>query len=153
MKMNNLEQIKIFIVDDDSFFQNLVMFELQKTGYQNILTFNNGTDFLDNLYQKPDLVILDYNMPDYNGLQILKEVMSIDPDINVILVSAQNQIEVAIDTMRFGAVDYVVKNSAGINLLCDKIQDIISFKKVNTANTSILQKMTNTARVFMSILP
>lgn len=154
MEMNKLEQIKVFIVDDDIFFQNLVMFELQKAGYQNIQTFNNGTNFLDNLYQKPDVVILDYNMPDYNGLQVLKEVMSINPDVNVILVSAQNQIEVAVDTMRFGAIDYIVKNSAGISLLCDKIQDIVSFKKpTNAASPSFLDKVTSSARAFMSFLP
>ena len=81
--------INIFLVDDNLF--SLATYEqgLEKLGYTNVSQFFNGTNYLDNLHQRPNIVFLDYNMDDLSGLQVLQKIRRFDPNIFVVFVSAQ----------------------------------------------------------------
>ena len=111
--MKNLP--KIFIVEDDVFYANLLKKEIIKNRLGNVETYHTGEDFIDNLYKNPDVVLLDHNLGNMNGVDVLKKIKSISPKIQVIFLSAQEKMHVAITSLKFGAFDYVEKNNTALN--------------------------------------
>jgi len=99
---------RILIVDDEPLIAE-VLGENFKAAYD-VETALNGTDALTAvLRHRPDLVLLDINMPRMNGVEVLKDVKKIDESIPVIMVTANEQVSVAADALRSGAFGYVPK--------------------------------------------
>ena len=100
---------RIYIVDDEPSIA--ILLELwvgQRWGYS-VEVFNNGKSFLDRFAEPPDLVLLDIMLPDISGLDLLKEIKQRNPELPVIMLSAQESIEVALTTLKLGAADYFSK--------------------------------------------
>lgn len=121
----------IFIVEDDKIYSELVLNELKSNNYTNVKTFDNGNDCLDNLYQMPEIILLDYNLGDENGLDILRQIKGFSPDIHVIFLSAQENMEVAINTLKYGAFDYITKSNEALKRVT------ITLKKITVMNEKI----------------
>jgi len=100
---------KILIVDDEPFNLDLLEQELTDQGYL-IERAVDGRQALKQVdsYQ-PDLVLLDYLMPDMNGLEVLKEIRKREDDIPVIMLTAHGTIERAVEAMKEGAYDFIPK--------------------------------------------
>ena len=105
-----MEPLKVFIVEDDVITAKVLAESLQKEGNYNVEVFNTGKDFFDNLYKNPDVISLDYLLPDYNGMDIYKKIRKFNPAIPVIIVSGQQDIGTALEILRKGAYDYVMKD-------------------------------------------
>ncbi len=105
-----MEPLKVFIVEDDIITAKVLAESLQKEGNYNVEVFNTGKDFFDNLYKNPDVISLDYLLPDYNGMDIYKKIRKFNPAIPVIIVSGQQDIGTALEILRKGAYDYVMKD-------------------------------------------
>ncbi|MBL4592298.1 MAG: response regulator [Flavobacteriales bacterium] len=126
--MKNLP--KIFIVEDDVFYANLLKKEITKNRLGNVETYHTGEDFIDNLYKNPDVVLLDHNLGNMNGVDVLKKIKSISPKIQVIFLSAQEKMHVAITSLKFGAFDYVEKNNTALNRVKALIRRIGKFNQI-----------------------
>jgi two-component system OmpR family response regulator len=107
----------VFLVDDDVMFLRSLEHHLQHKLKHNIKisTFLTGEECLKNLDQKPDIVVLDYILnSDYpsamNGVSLLLKIKQFNSGIITIMISGQDKLQVAIDTMKYGAYDYVIKN-------------------------------------------
>ena len=72
--------------------------------------FQSGKEFLKHLHQKPDLITLDYSLPDMTGQEILKRIVEFDKDLPVVIVSGQEDIGTVVSLLREGAYDYIVKD-------------------------------------------
>mgnify|MGYP003490442472 FL=1 len=120
--MDNQNQFKFFIVDDDIFCANLYEQYLKNLNYTDITYYSNGHECLSNLHNLPDIIFLDHNMEDMNGFEVLKKIKRINPNIYVVMVSAQENIKTAVDALKFGAFDYIIKD----NNVCGKMNIIIS---------------------------
>lgn len=105
--MNNLS---IFIVEDDAFYGEYLKHNLSLNPDYEISLFLTGKEFIDHLHQKPNVVTLDYNLPDLNGAVVLKKIRQISPETQVIIVSGQKDISTALDLIKDGAYDYIVKD-------------------------------------------
>ncbi|MEP6748212.1 MAG: response regulator [Bacteroidota bacterium] len=102
----------IFLVDDDVLCLNLYQQFLKQLGYTNVRLFDNGNDCLESLsIHQPDIIFLDYNMDDLNGIDVLKQIKKFNPSITVLFISGQEDIEIAVNAMKQGALDYIVKSS------------------------------------------
>jgi nitrogen regulation protein NR(I) len=99
---------KIVIVDDDLSLCHFLKRTLLLKGYE-VFTYHNGREALENLREDCDLVLLDNRMPDLSGLEVLKELKKTLPKIPVIVMTAFGTTETAIEAMRLGAFDYVLK--------------------------------------------
>lgn len=104
------DAFKIFVVEDDEWYNRLLVHNLSLNPDYEIQSFADGKSCLDNLHQQPDVVTLDYRLPDMKGLEVLKRIKEIDEDIQVILISEQEHIEVVVDLLKHGAYDYIVKS-------------------------------------------
>lgn len=99
----------IYIVEDEPSIATILEFTAaRKWGYQARI-FPNGESCLQNLDPPPDLILLDVMMPGIGGVETLKEIRRHHPDLPVIMLSAQGRIEVALETINLGAVDYFTK--------------------------------------------
>ncbi|MBC7849080.1 MAG: sigma-54-dependent Fis family transcriptional regulator [Chitinophagaceae bacterium] len=72
--------------------------------------FDNSKDFFGRLYEQPDVVTLDYSMPDMDGSEVLKRIKEVHPGIQVIIISGQEDVSTAINLLKNGAFDYIVKD-------------------------------------------
>lgn len=113
---------KLFIVDDDIFCANVYKQYLSNLNYSDITYFSNGHDCLNNLHQNPDIIFLNNDMGDLSGFEVLKKIKHQNPNIYVVMVSGQENISVAIDALKHGAFDYVIKD----NYVCEKLKTIIN---------------------------
>ena len=101
---------KIFVVEDDEWYNRLLVHTLSLNPDYEIQSFTTGKDCLDNLHQEPDIITLDYRLPDMKGLEVLKQIKEINEDIQIILISEQIDIEVVVTLLQHGAYDYIVKS-------------------------------------------
>ena len=98
----------ILIVDDDKSIRYSLKRMLE--GNFSILTAQNGEEALNRIKEDPpDLIIMDIKMPGRNGIDVLKEIKSIDPKSLVIMMTAYGTTETAIEAMKYGAFDYILK--------------------------------------------
>ena len=123
--------INLFIVDDNRLLAaDLKIFLENKFGSDLIITvFQDGDSCIKNIDCSIHIVILDYFMDGKNGLEILKAIKSINPKTEVIILSSNDDIAIAIETFRAGARDYVVKGDGAWKKLM-KIVDIIITKPI-----------------------
>ncbi len=99
----------VFIVDDEQAISKLLSFWVKdKWGYD-VEVFSNGEAMLKNLGSKPDLILLDIMLPGLNGIETLKRIRQLEENLPVIMLSAQGSIEVAVESLRYGAYDYFPK--------------------------------------------
>ena len=136
------ENFKIFIVDDDSYYSNLYQQHLFNLEYTDVHLYDNGRDCLKDLNKQPDIIFLDYNMDDLNGFEVLKKIKRFDPNAFVIMISAQEEISIAVDSLKYGAFDYIIKN----NSICDSIETVIEKiilvkDELKKANPTLIQKI------------
>jgi two-component system, OmpR family, response regulator len=133
------KEVTIFLVDDDKFFLDAFKHFLsdEDKTQVNIKTFKTGEACLQALDENPDIIILDYflNSSDpeaMNGITVLKKIRSSHLHIPVIMLSSHDKVEVAIDAIKNGAFDYVIKSESAFI----RIKNII----YNVTNSIILRE-------------
>lgn len=115
---------KIFVVEDDEWYNRLLVHTLGLNPDYEVKTFFNGKDCLENIHELPDVVSLDYRLPDMTGLEILKQIKNEFPDIQVIMISEQGDIDTVVDLLKYGAYDYIVKSKDIKERLLNTVQNI-----------------------------
>ncbi|PKP32817.1 MAG: regulator [Bacteroidetes bacterium HGW-Bacteroidetes-16] len=115
---------KIFVVEDDEWYSKLLVHNLSLNPDYEIESFTNGKDCLANLHKNPDVITLDYRLPDMQGLEILKNIKAENEEIQVILISEQDEIEVVVELLKYGAYDYIVKSKDIRERLLNTVQNI-----------------------------
>ncbi len=120
---------EIVVVDDEENVLRFLTRALEKKGYF-IHPAATGAEALKKLTQiEPALVITDIVLPDIDGIELLKKMKTIDPEINVILITAHASLETAISAVRNGASDYLIKPFR-VDELCSVVQRALSTKRI-----------------------
>lgn len=102
--------LKIAIVEDDDFTAELLKYHLELNPDNEVTIYSCGAELLNRLSDTPDLIFLDYNLKKEKGDLVLQKIQSKTPDTPVVMVSGQEDITTAIDLIKAGAYDYVVKD-------------------------------------------
>ncbi len=155
--MSAKKDMLIFVVDDDAIqLEMLKDYLIKKNSSYTIKPFATGEECLQNLSLNPSIIFLDYNLNSVNkkakdGLTVLKEIKKSNPDIEVVMFSGQEKIEVAVNTMSFGAFDYIVKSESAFVRAENVIKNIVRrhtlevenkhFKKLTMAFGAIIVVM------------
>lgn len=108
--MYEKDPVKIFVVEDDPAYTKFLKYVLGLNPDYEVEYYTTGKDFLANLYKNPAVVTLDYSLPDMPGEKVLQQIKSHDPNIPVIIVSAQEKIHTAVELLKSGAYDYISKD-------------------------------------------
>ncbi len=117
---------KILIADDSGFMRRILKNILAKAGYTNIVEAENGEETVS-VYrdEKPDLVLLDIVMKKKYGTESLKDIIGINPDAKVVMVSAVGQEKVIEEAMALGAKGFIVKPFKEEDVI-KSVKDILS---------------------------
>lgn len=112
----------IFVVDDDVVFHHLVGVTLE-SGQNSVKYFSSGESVIEKIREGevPDLMILDFNLGTMTGLDVLKTIRKAHPELKVVMLSAQEDVEVTVSVIKAGAFDYIVKNSRAMDNLKNTI--------------------------------
>ncbi len=108
MDKTNINKL-IFIVDDEPSIRKLLTHWVKNQWGYEVTTFENGLDMMKELDQNPALILLDIMLPDSNGVELIPKIKSYNPNLPIIMLSAQGSIEVALESLRQGAFDYFPK--------------------------------------------
>ncbi|WP_297099482.1 sigma-54 dependent transcriptional regulator [uncultured Draconibacterium sp.] len=136
-----VKNIKIFVVEDDEWYRRLLVHNLSLNPDYEIQAFGTGKECLSNLHELPDVVTLDYRLPDMKGLEVLKQIKAINEDIQVILISEQDDIEVVVDLLKHGAYDYIVKSKDIRERLLNTVNNISKEFKLKDEIRSLRQEV------------
>ena len=118
---NIMQPFQIFIVEDDDWYSEILGYHLSLNPDYGVTRFSSGKELLCALNKKPDLITIDFSMPQYRGDKLLEKIKQINPDIPVIVISSQEDISVAVKLLKMGATDYIVKDNNTIDLLWNAI--------------------------------
>ena len=108
--MKNPQLFKIFVVEDDTWYGSMLEHYLSLNPEYEVKRFESPNDFFAQLHENPDVVTLDYSLPDCDGAEVLKKIKEHNPDIRVIIISGQEDVATAINLLKNGAFDYIVKD-------------------------------------------
>ena len=108
MIMQNL--CRIFITEDDLMYRKMLTYILKSDEEIDLHIFETGQACLDHLDLEPDLIILDYTLPDWTGEEMLLNIRTIHNEQRVIILSGLNDPELIKNLFELGAYDYMVKD-------------------------------------------
>lgn len=123
---------KIFLVEDDPWIGELYKHHLTLNPDYQISLFKSGKECLNNLFLKPDIICVDFGLPDMDGQTLLKRIREVNKNIPVIVISAQEDISVAVNCLKSGAKDYIIKDDRAKDMLWNaiiKIRENIELKQ------------------------
>ncbi|MBW2452762.1 MAG: response regulator, partial [Deltaproteobacteria bacterium] len=130
---------KILVIDDERMILDLSSMVLSNKGYS-VLTINNAMEGYEIIERhKPSLVLLDYMMPVVNGLEALKEIRKRFPETYVIMFTGKGSEEVAVELMKAGAADYILKPFSNTNLI-ERIENVLRLRSIELRNRELLEE-------------
>ena len=136
-----MNPFKIFIVEDDKWYGELLHHHLSLNPEYEIEIFDSGNDLIKNLYKKPSVITLDYSLPDIKGAALLKRIKEHHPDIPVVMISGQEDISTAITLLKEGAYDYIVKNEETKDRLWRTMKNIRDSQVIKNENIQLKEEL------------
>ncbi len=124
----------IFIVEDNPVYNKLVVNYLQSKKFTHVESFFSGEECLKRIDEKPDIVVQDYLLEGIDGIGVLKHVKKVLPQTEFIFLSGQDSVDVAVNTLKLGAFDYIVKDQMALKKLTDKITKILAMQSLVKSN-------------------
>ncbi|MDO8367082.1 MAG: response regulator [Saprospiraceae bacterium] len=133
--MKSESSLKIFLVDDDAVFLKFLELEFLHHPEFIIETYATGELCMASILHNPDVIVLDYNLDGMNknamnGIETLHKIKQYNPNIQVIVLSQQEAIDVAINAIQYKAIDYVVKGENAFSRIKKIITTILNFKNI-----------------------
>lgn len=131
------KNLLIYVVEDNKLYNRLVVDFLQKQGMKNVKSFYSGKDCLNAIKQgeNPDIVIQDYYLEDSTGIAVLQAVKKRSKRSEFIFLTGNEDLEVAVNSIKYGAFDYIIKdNDIALKKVfskIDKISKILDLEKRN----------------------
>lgn len=115
----------IFVVEDNEIYSMMFDYILSKYRNFNVIRYTSAEECLQNIHMKPDIVILDYYLPQMNGLETLKQIKSYDPEIVVVALTGQDDINVVKRLLDAGVNKYFQKAKDPIEKICRTVDNML----------------------------
>jgi len=129
----------IFLVDDEPIQNEMLKDYLSERFKYQFKTYDSGEAAMKDIHLNPEIMVLDYHLNAHlpnaqNGVEVLRQVKAMEQSPAVIMLSGQDKLEVAVDSMKLGAYDYVVKGETAFARMENIINNINELKNVKAAN-------------------
>ncbi len=127
---------RILVVDDEALILDLAVMLLSIRGYE-VITAESGEECLAKAeLEKPSLVLLDYMMPGMDGMTTLREMRRRFPDTYVIMLTGKGNEQIAVEVMKAGAADYVLKPFRNQDLI-ERIENVLRIRRIEIHNREL----------------
>ncbi|HSC36223.1 MAG TPA: sigma-54 dependent transcriptional regulator [Chitinophagaceae bacterium] len=122
--MKNQSAFRIFILEDDVWYGSMLQHYLSLNPDYEVKRFETPDKFFAALHESPQVVTLDYSLPDYDGAEVLAKIKEFNKNIQVLIISGQEDVATAINLLKNGAFDYIVKDDDTKDRLWNSIQHL-----------------------------
>lgn len=124
----------IFIVDDDLMYAKVIEKYLSTREDLHFEIFTDGEHMLNRLHYNPSLIILDYHLNgaterNANGMAVLNELKALNPTVPVVMLSGLQDVQIAVDLLKFNATDYIVKDANAPKKLMETVNKIFTIQE------------------------
>jgi len=121
---------KIFMLDDDKLILSMLSRVLAKEGYEVLVEAETDNIVNKVMAWSPDVMLLDIRLPGRSGIEILQEIREKDPELQVIMLTADDTAETAVKAMKLGAADYLTKpfNKEEVSIVISNVIEKNSLK-------------------------
>ncbi|MFM9946144.1 MAG: response regulator [Bacteroidia bacterium] len=103
------KDLKIFIADSDDYSTFVYKQLLLELGHKDVYTFDDSASCINSLVLMPDVIFLDYSIENNSGLEVLKQIKNIKPEIHVVVFSQIDEMNTAVNALKHGAYDLILK--------------------------------------------
>ncbi|WP_319272723.1 response regulator [uncultured Draconibacterium sp.] len=149
------KNLLIYVVEDNKLYHKLVVDFLQKQGLKRIKSFYNGKDCLNAIKngERPDIVIEDYHLEDSTGIAVLQAVKKINKRTEFIFLTSHEDMEVAVNSIKYGAFDYIIKdNDIALKKVYNKIGKISKIIELEKRNRFVRNAMMVSLAILVGIV-
>ncbi|MEI7669293.1 MAG: sigma-54 dependent transcriptional regulator [Pseudomonadota bacterium] len=115
---------KIFVLEDNELYATLIQHSLEEEDKFDVHLFATAEEMFKHIHENPDIITIDYNLPDRNGLDVLAEIKNYNKEIQTVILSGQDKVDVVVECYNKGANGYIVKNNNAIVELTKSIQNL-----------------------------
>ena len=136
-----MESYKIFIVEDDPWYGEMLGYQLALNPDYLVTRFTTGKECLANMHKLPDLVTLDFSLPDYTGDLLFNKIRQVNDSVPVVVISGQDDITIAIKMLKMGIADYFVKNDNTTQLLWNAVIKVRETSKLKKEVATLRQEL------------
>lgn len=123
MKARN-NTTRIFVVEDDFMYQRMIKYVMELNPDHEVHVFSSGQECLQQLHLQPDIISLDYTLPDMTGEEVLEKIKKFNEEIIVVILSGQQDISTAVKLLKEGAYDYITKDEETKDRLLNTLSHI-----------------------------
>ena len=138
------QSIEVFVVEDDPAYLKFLEYVLGLNPDLQVSFFESGQEILNQIHKTPDIVTLDYSLPDMSGTDVLRQIKDVNPDIPVIIISGQEEIGTAVELLKLGAFDYITKDEETKDRLLNAInnarRNVTLVKEIDHLKEEIAEK-------------
>ncbi|RIH66762.1 response regulator [Mariniphaga sediminis] len=129
----------IYVVEDNEVYNKLVTEFLKNQNYTHVKSFFSGEECVKTIEngEKPDIIIQDYFLEKMTGMDVFLKVRKISPKSEFIFLTNNESMEVAVNTIKFGAYDYIIKDKITLDKVMDRIRKISRTKNLERKNKQI----------------
>ncbi|MFN3405149.1 MAG: response regulator [Cytophagaceae bacterium] len=151
--MKEDSKIKITIIEDNDLYSMFLDHKLKEEVNCTITKYESSEEFLKNMeFEKgTDIFILDYKLPGQNGQTLLEILKKKLPEAEIIIISSQSDLQVALDLIKGGAFDYIIKNNEAVNRLISAINRAYEVRFLRSENFTLKVKI-NKYKIFTGII-
>lgn len=153
--MSAKSDILLYVVEDNKIYNRMVVEFLKKEGYTNVKSFLTGEECIKSVVngESPDIVIQDYFLSGFNGAEVLQRVKKHSKHSEFIFLTANENMEVAVNTIKYGAYDYIIKESdVALKKVLSKIEKIEKLLELEKRNKVIKTIMTASLFILIAIV-
>ncbi len=149
------EKLLIYVVEDNKIYNKIITQFLLKTGFKSVKSFLNGKDCIAAVRagESPDIVIQDYNLTDITGIDVLQYVKKHSKKSEFVFLTANESMEIAVNSIKYGAYDYIIKdNDLALQKVLNKIDNISKLIQLRRKNKAIMVAIIATLCVLIAIV-
>lgn len=140
-----MKKLTAWVVEDNLQYAEMLCYVLNQTGFYQAKPFYTVHSCIDALALEPDLLILDYHLStsinEKNGNYILNYLKQQNSSVTVILLSGQDNINIAIEAIKKGVYDYIIKNDFALSKVTLAAQNIAEMKQLLDVNYTLIQQV------------
>lgn len=105
-----MKKVQIYCVEDDFVFARVLKYKLSLNPDFDVKVFHTAQDLLNSLSESPDIITVDINLPDIQGDKLITLIRELLPSVTLLVISGQNNIQVAASLFKMGVYDYIIKD-------------------------------------------
>lgn len=137
----------IFLVDDEPIQNEMLKDYIADRFQYKIKTYESGEAAIKDMHLDPEIVVLDFHLnshlPDaQNGVEVLKKIKEQHPKVQVIMLSGQDKLDVAVESMKYGAYDYVIKGETAFSRMENILNNINELHGLKSSNNTYKKVIT-----------